>query len=84
MKQQCLYEAQEMALTVQEWAQMVEVLHRLRAAPIGLVRWTDPARLRTEAVLSALPTHREPMGVARSTPETLCLRCLSPRHRHRR
>ena len=36
----------------------------MRAAPIGLLRWNDPARLRSEAVLSALPTHREPMAVA--------------------
>jgi ADP-ribosylglycohydrolase len=36
----------------------------MRAAPIGLLRWNDPGRLRTEAVLSALPTHRQPMGVA--------------------
>jgi ADP-ribosylglycohydrolase len=35
-----------------------------RAAPIGLARWNDPARLRTEAVLSTLPTPCEPMGVA--------------------
>ena len=35
-----------------------------RAAPIGLVRWNDPARLRTEAILSTLPTPCEPMGVA--------------------
>src|SRR5205085_11389313 len=33
-------------------------------APVGLLRWNDPARLRAEAVLSSLPTHREPMGVA--------------------
>jgi poly(ADP-ribose) glycohydrolase ARH3 len=36
----------------------------MRAAPIGLLRWNDPSRLRAEAVLSALPTHRQPMGVA--------------------
>ena len=36
----------------------------MRAAPIGLLRWNDPGRFRTEAVLSALPTHRQPMGVA--------------------
>lgn len=36
----------------------------MRAAPIGLLRWDDPVRLRAEAVLSALPTHRQPMGVA--------------------
>ena len=36
----------------------------VRAAPIGLLRWNDPVRLRHEAVLSALPTHRHPMGVA--------------------
>jgi ADP-ribosylglycohydrolase len=35
-----------------------------RAAPIGLVRWNDPVRLRTEAILSTLPTPCEPMGVA--------------------
>jgi ADP-ribosylglycohydrolase len=35
-----------------------------RAAPIGLVRWNDPARLQTEAILSTLPTPCEPMGVA--------------------
>jgi ADP-ribosylglycohydrolase len=35
-----------------------------RAAPIGLARWNDPARLRTEAILSTLPTPCEPMGVA--------------------
>ncbi|HKC75460.1 MAG TPA: ADP-ribosylglycohydrolase family protein, partial [Chloroflexota bacterium] len=35
-----------------------------RAAPIGLVRWNDPARLRTEAILSTLPAPCEPMGVA--------------------
>jgi len=36
----------------------------MRSAPIGLLRWNDPARLRDEAMLSALPTHREPMAVA--------------------
>ncbi len=36
----------------------------MRAAPIGLLRWNDPGRLRDEAMLSALPTHREPMAVA--------------------
>jgi ADP-ribosylglycohydrolase len=36
----------------------------MRAAPIGLVRWNDPERLRREAILSAMPTHREPMAVA--------------------
>jgi ADP-ribosylglycohydrolase len=36
----------------------------MRAAPIGLLRWNDPGQLRAEAVLSALPTHRQPMGVA--------------------
>jgi ADP-ribosylglycohydrolase len=35
-----------------------------RAAPIGLARWNDPARLRAEAILSTLPTPCEPMGVA--------------------
>jgi len=36
----------------------------MRSAPIGLLRWNDPARLRSEAILSALPTHREPMAIA--------------------
>ncbi|HUS13528.1 MAG TPA: ADP-ribosylglycohydrolase family protein [Chloroflexia bacterium] len=36
----------------------------MRAAPIGLFRAADPLLLRTEAVLSALPTHRAPMAVA--------------------
>lgn len=36
----------------------------MRAAPIGLLRWNDPERLRREAILSARPTHREPMAVA--------------------
>jgi len=36
----------------------------MRVAPVGLLRWNDHARLHTEAVLSALPTHRQPMGVA--------------------
>jgi len=36
----------------------------MRAAPIGLLRWNDPERLRSEAILSALPTHRAPMAVA--------------------
>ncbi len=36
----------------------------MRAAPIGLLRWDNPALLRAEAVLSALPTHRQSMGVA--------------------
>ena len=36
----------------------------MRAAPIGLLRWNDLGRLRDEAMLSALPTHREPMAVA--------------------
>jgi ADP-ribosylglycohydrolase len=35
-----------------------------RAAPIGLVRWNDPARLWTEAILSTLPTPCEPKAVA--------------------
>jgi ADP-ribosylglycohydrolase len=36
----------------------------MRAAPIGLAWWYDPPRLRAEAILSALPTHRSPMAVA--------------------
>lgn len=36
----------------------------MRSAPVGLARWNDPVLLRAEAVLSALPTHRHPMGVA--------------------
>jgi ADP-ribosylglycohydrolase len=36
----------------------------MRVAPIGLLRWNDPVLLRAEAILSALPTHRHPMGVA--------------------
>ena len=36
----------------------------MRAAPVGLLYWDDPARLRVESILSALPTHRQPMGVA--------------------
>lgn len=36
----------------------------MRAAPIGLLRHADPGLLRSEAMLSALPTHREPMAVA--------------------
>ena len=36
----------------------------MRAAPIGLLRWNDPERLRREAIRSALPTHRAPMAVA--------------------
>ena len=36
----------------------------MRAAPIGLLRRANAGQLRAEAVLSALPTHRNPMGVA--------------------
>jgi ADP-ribosyl-[dinitrogen reductase] hydrolase len=36
----------------------------MRSAPIGLARWNDPLLLRAEATISALPTHRNPMGVA--------------------
>jgi len=36
----------------------------MRAAPIGLLRHAHAGQLRGEAVLSALPTHRNPMGVA--------------------
>jgi len=36
----------------------------MRAAPIGLLRWNAPRLLRTESILSALPTHRAAMGVA--------------------
>lgn len=36
----------------------------MRSAPIGLLRWNDPERLRSEAILSALLTHRELMAVA--------------------
>ena len=36
----------------------------MRAAPIGLLRHANAGQLRGEAVLSALPTHRNPMGVA--------------------
>lgn len=36
----------------------------MRSAPIGLLYWNNPARLRSEATLSALPTHRDPMAVA--------------------
>jgi len=36
----------------------------MRVAPIGLLRWNDPVLLRAEAILSALPTHRQSMGVA--------------------
>ena len=36
----------------------------MRAAPVGLAFWDDPERLRADAVLSALPTHRAPMAVA--------------------
>jgi ADP-ribosylglycohydrolase len=36
----------------------------MRSAPVGLARWNDPLLLRAEAILSALPTHRNPMGVA--------------------
>jgi len=36
----------------------------VRAAPIGLLRWQQPEMLRHEAILSALPTHRQPTAVA--------------------
>ncbi len=36
----------------------------MRVAPIGLLRWNNPALLRAEAVLSSLPTHRQAMGIA--------------------
>lgn len=36
----------------------------MRSAPVGLTRWNDPVLLRAEAIFSALPTHRHPMGVA--------------------
>ena len=36
----------------------------MRAAPIGLLRWNHATRLRADATLSALPTHRQPMGAA--------------------
>ncbi|GAC1548923.1 MAG: ADP-ribosylglycohydrolase family protein [Herpetosiphon sp.] len=36
----------------------------MRSAPVGLRYWNDPIRLRHAAVLSALPTHRHPMGIA--------------------
>lgn len=36
----------------------------MRAAPVGLLHFRDPIRLRAEATLSALPTHRAPTAVA--------------------
>jgi ADP-ribosylglycohydrolase len=36
----------------------------MRAAPIGLVHRCRPDRLRRDAALSALPTHRDPVAVA--------------------
>ena len=36
----------------------------MRTAPIGLLRWANPQRCRSEAVLSALPTHSQPMAMA--------------------
>ena len=36
----------------------------MRAAPIGLLRHAHTGQLRAEAVLSALPTHRNPMAAA--------------------
>lgn len=36
----------------------------VRAAPIGLLRWQQPEMLRHEAILSALPTHRQATAVA--------------------
>lgn len=36
----------------------------MRVAPVGLLRHDDVALLRTEAALSALPTHRDPMAVS--------------------
>ena len=36
----------------------------MRVAPIALLRWDDPALRGTEAALSALPTHHDPMAAA--------------------
>jgi poly(ADP-ribose) glycohydrolase ARH3 len=35
----------------------------MRVAPVGLVFRNDPGRLREQARLSALPTHRHPLGI---------------------
>jgi ADP-ribosyl-[dinitrogen reductase] hydrolase len=36
----------------------------MRVAPIALLRWNDPVLRRCEAMLSALPTHHDPLAAA--------------------